>query len=46
MLILVLIDVQYSEKAVLAFKKGSNRQNHLGSLHSVKTFRKLYGCIT
>ena len=37
MLILVLIDVQYSQKAVLSFEKGSNRQNQFssGSLHSV-----------
>ena len=37
MLILVLVDVQYSQKAVLSFEKGSNRQNQFssGSLHSV-----------
>ena len=40
MLILVLTDVQYSWKAVLSFKKGSNCQNHSssGSLYSVKKF--------
>ena len=37
MLILILIDVQYSQKAVFSFEKGSNRQNHFssGSLHPV-----------
>ena len=40
MLILILIDVQYSQKAVFSFKKGSNRQNHSSSssLHPVKKF--------
>ena len=28
MLIVILIDVQYLQKAVLSFKKGLNRQNH------------------
>ena len=28
MLILILIDVQYSQKTVFHFKKGSNGQNH------------------
>ena len=38
MLILILIDVQYSQKAVLSFEKGSNGQNHSssGSHHPVK----------
>ena len=37
-LILVLIDAQYSQKAVFGFEKGSNRQNHSSSgfLHPVK----------
>ena len=40
MLILILIDVQYSKKAVFSFEKGLNRQNHSssGSLHLVKNF--------
>ena len=38
MLILVLIDIQYLQKAVSSFEKGSKRQNHLpsGSLYPVK----------
>ena len=37
MLILILIDVQYSQKAVYRFEKGSDRQNNSsGSLHAVK----------
>ena len=38
MLILTLIGVQYSEKAVSSFEKSSNRRNHssLGSLHPAK----------
>ena len=38
MLILILIDVQYSQKTVFSFEEGSNCQNHssLGSLHLVK----------
>ena len=38
MLILILIDVQYSQKAVFGFEKGLNCQNHStsGSLHLVK----------
>ena len=38
MLILILIDVQHSQKAVFSFEKGLNRQNHSssGSLHPVK----------
>ena len=31
MLILILIDVQYSQKAVFSFGKGSNRQDHSSS---------------
>ena len=31
MLILILIDVQYSQKEVFSFGKGSNRQNHSSS---------------
>ena len=31
MLILILIDVQYSQNAVFSFEKGSNRQNHSSS---------------
>ena len=40
MLILILIDVQYSKKAVFSFEKSLNRQNHSssGSLHLVKKF--------
>ena len=40
MLILILIDVQYSQKAVFSFEKGLNHQNHPspGSLHLVKRF--------
>ena len=40
MLILVLIDVQYSQKAVFSFEKGLNRQNHSssGPHHPVKKF--------
>ena len=40
MLILVLIDVQHSQKAVFSFEKGSNCQNHSSSssLHPVKKF--------
>ena len=38
MLISILIDVQYSQKAAFSFEKGSNCQNHSssGSLHPVK----------
>ena len=38
MLILILIDVQYSQNAVFSFEKFSNRQNHSssGSHHLVK----------
>ena len=38
MLILILIDVQYSQKAVFSFEKSSNSQNHFSSgfLHPVK----------
>ena len=38
MLILILIDVQYSQKVVFSFEKGSNCQNHSssGSLNLVK----------
>ena len=38
MLILILIDVQYSQKAVFSFEKGSNCQNHSssGSHHLLK----------
>ena len=37
MLILVLIDVQYSQKAIFSFEKGSIGQNHSssGSHHPV-----------
>ena len=31
MLILILIDVQYSQNAVFSFEKSSNRQNHSSS---------------
>ena len=31
MLILILIDVQYSQKAVFSFEKGLNGQNHSSS---------------
>ena len=38
MLILILIDFQYSQKAVFSFEKRSNGQNHSssGSCHPVK----------
>ena len=37
MLILILIDVQYSQKAVFSFEEGLNGQNHSsGSHHQVK----------
>ena len=38
MLILILIDVQYSQKAVFSFQTDSHRQNHSSSgfLHPVK----------
>ena len=38
MLILILIDVQYSQKAVFSFEKFVNCQNHISSgfLHLVK----------
>ena len=38
MLMLILIDVQYSQNAVFGFEKFSNRQNHSssGSHHLVK----------
>ena len=37
MLVLILIDVQYSQKAVFSFEKGSDRQNNSssGSHHPV-----------
>ena len=31
MLMLILIDVQYSQKAVFNFEKSSNRQNYISS---------------
>ena len=39
MLILILIDVQYSQEAVFSFEEGLNCQNHFssGSPHPVKT---------
>ena len=41
MLILILIDVQYSQKAVLSFKKGLNHQDHSsGSLLLLPLFGK------
>ena len=41
MLIFILFDAQYSQKAVFIFEKGSNCQNQSssGSLHPVKKFR-------
>ena len=38
MLILILIDFQYSQNGVFSFEKGSNHLNHSysGSLHPVK----------
>ena len=38
MLILILINVQYSQKAVFSFQKGSNHKKHSssGPLHPVK----------
>ena len=43
MLILILIDVQYSQKAVFNFEKGWNHQDHYSSgyLHLVKKFHPL-----
>ena len=43
MLIFILIDVQYSQKAVFSFGKGSNGQNHStsDSFHSVKKISPL-----
>ena len=40
MLILILTDVQYSQKVAFSFEKGSNVQNssYSGSLHPVKKF--------
>ena len=40
MLIVILIDVQYSQKAAFSFENGSNSQIHSssGSLHPVKKF--------
>ena len=40
MLILILIDVQYLQKLVFSFEKGSNVQNHSvsDSHHSIKKF--------
>ena len=40
MSVFILIDVQYSQKAVFSFGKGLNRQNHSssGSFHLVKKF--------
>ena len=40
MLIFVLIDVQYSQKAIFSFEKGADRQNHSCSdfFHPVKKF--------
>ena len=43
MLTLILIDFQYSQKAVFSFEKGSNYQNHSssGSLQLVIKFQPL-----
>ena len=39
MLILILIDVQYSQNAVFSSEKGSNNQNHSSGFHHlVKKF--------
>ena len=38
MLILILIDVHYSQKAVFSFEKGSNGQNHSSGSHLVKNY--------
>ena len=40
MLILILIDIQFSQKAVSSFEKGLKRENHSsrGSPHPVKKF--------
>ena len=40
MLILIVIDVQYSQKVVFSFENGSNRKNQSSSrcLHLVKKF--------
>ena len=47
MLVLILIDVQYSQKAVFSFEEGSKYQNNSssGSLHPVNPpppFSKIY----
>ena len=43
MLILIIIDVQYLQKAVLSFEKGSNHQNHSssGSHHKISPQQNL-----
>ena len=42
MLILTLINVQYSQKATFSFEKGLNHQNHSsGSLHLVNLLSKI-----
>ena len=40
MLIFILIDAQYSQKAVFSFERGSSSQNHSSSgfLHPIKKF--------
>ena len=46
MLVLILIHVQYSQKAVFSLHKGSNRRNHpsLDSLHPAKKSPPPYHC--
>ena len=50
MLILILIDVQYPQKAIFSFEKGVNCQNHSssGSHHSLKKipFSKISNSLT
>ena len=45
MLILILIDVQYLQKVVFCFEKGSNGQNHSSSAshHHIKKIPPLRG---
>ena len=41
MLVLILIDVQYSQNAVFSFENFSNRQNHLSQKRKPKSNREL-----
>ena len=46
-LVLILINVQHSQKAAFSFEKGSNHQNHssLGSLHPIKNLPQYNGIV-